>query len=102
MLSADEVVRLLEAAPGIKYRAALGVAYDAGLHVSEIAHLKVDDTDSKRMLIHNGEGKGRNDRNAMLSPQLLELLRSWWRAGKRRSVLLPHGWLFPRRSYTDP
>jgi len=102
VLSVDEVAKLLEEAPGIKYRAALGVAYGAGLRVSEVAHLKADDIDSKRMLIRIEEGKGRKDRNAMLSPQLLELLRLWWREGKRRSVLLPHGWLFPRRSYTDP
>jgi len=102
VLSVEEVGRLLEAAPGIKYRAALGVAYGAGLRVSEVAHLKVDDIDSKRMLIRVEEGKGRKDRNAMLSPQLLELLRLWWREGKRRSVMLPHGWLFPGRSYTDP
>jgi len=70
--------------------------------VSEVAHLKVDDLDSERMLLRIEEGKGRKDRNAMLSPQLLELLRLWWREGKRRSVLLPHGWLFPGRSYTDP
>ena len=98
MLSVDEVGRLLEAAPGIKYRAALGVAYGAGLRVSEVAHLKANDIDSKRMLIRIEEGKGRKDRNAMLSPQLLELLRLWWREGKRRTVLLPHGWLFPGRS----
>ena len=102
VLSVEEVGRLLEAAPGIKYRAALGVAYGAGLRVSEVAHLKVDDIDSERMLLRIEEGKGRKDRNAMLSPQLLELLRLWWREGKRRSVLLPHGWLFPGRSYTDP
>lgn len=102
VLSVDEVARLLEAAPGIKYKAALGVAYGAGLRVSEVAYLKVDDIDSKRMLIRIEEGKGRKDRNAMLSPQLLELLRLWWREGKRRSVMLPHGWLFPGRSYTDP
>ncbi|MET0194363.1 MAG: site-specific integrase [Hyphomicrobiaceae bacterium] len=102
VLSVEEVARLLEAAPGIKYRAALGVAYGAGLRVSEVAHLKVGDIDSKRMLIRIEEGKGRKDRNAMLSPQLLELLRLWWRAGKRSSVMLPHGWLFPGRSYTDP
>jgi site-specific recombinase XerD len=102
VLSVEEVGRLLEAAPGIKYRAALGAAYGAGLRVSEVAHLKIDDIDSKRMLIRIEEGKGRRDRNAMLSPQLLELLRLWWREGKRRSVLLPHGWLFPGRSYTDP
>jgi integrase/recombinase XerD len=102
VLSVDEAARLLEAAPGIKYKAALGVAYGAGLRVSEVAHLKVDDIDSKRMLIRVEQGKGRKDRNAMLSPQLLELLRLWWREGKRRGVMLPHGWLFPGRSCTDP
>ena len=102
VLSIDEAARLLEAAPGIKYKAALGVAYGAGLRVSEVAHLKVDDIDSKRMLIRVEQGKGRKDRNAMLSPQLLELLRVWWREGKRRGVMLPHGWLFPGRSCTDP
>ncbi len=102
VLSVEEAARLLEAAPGIKYKAALGVAYGAGLRVSEVAHLKVDDIDSKRMLIRVEEGKGRKDRNAMLSPQLLELLRMWWREGKRRGVMFPHGWLFPGRSYTDP
>ena len=102
VLSVEEAAQLLEAAPGIKYKAALGVAYGAGLRVSEVAHLKVDDIDSTRMLIRVEQGKGRKDRNAMLSPQLLELLRMWWREGKRRNVMLPHGWLFPGRSYTDP
>lgn len=102
VLSVEEVGRLLEAAPGIKYKAVLGTAYGAGLRVSEVAHLKVDDINSTRMLIRIEEGKGRKDRNAMLSPQLLELLRLWWREGKRRRVMLPHGWLFPGRSYTDP
>lgn len=102
VLSVEEAARLLEAAPGLKYKAALGVAYGAGLRVSEVAHLKVDDIDSTRMLIRIEHGKGRKDRNAMLSPQLLELLRLWWREGKRRGVMLPHGWLFPGRSCTDP
>lgn len=102
VLSVEEAARLLEAAPGIKYKAALGVAYGAGLRVSEVAHLKIDDIDSTRMLIRVEQGKGRKDRNAMLSPQLLELLRLWWREGKRRGVMLPHGWLFPGRSRTDP
>lgn len=101
VLSVEEAALLLEAAPGIKYKAALGVAYGAGLRVSEVAHLKVDDIDSMRMLIRVEQGKGRKDRNAMLSPQLLELLRLWWREGKRRGVMLPHGWLFPGRSRTD-
>lgn len=102
VLSVEEAARLLEAAPGIKYKAALGVAYGAGLRVSEVAHLKIDDIDSTRMLIRVEQGKGRKDRNAMLSPQLLELLRMWWREGKRRNVMLPHGWLFPGRSCADP
>ena len=102
VLSVEEAARLLEAAPGIKYKAALGVAYGAGLRVSEVAHLKVDDIDSERMLIRVEQGKGGRDRNALLSPQLLELLRMWWREGKRRGVMFPHGWLFPGRSYTDP
>ena len=100
VLSVEEAGRLLEAAPGLKYKAALGVAYGAGLRVSEVAHLKVDDVDSARMLLRVEQGKGRKDRNAMLSPQLLELLRLWWREGKRRGVMLPHGWLFPGRSRT--
>lgn len=105
VLSVEEVGRLLEAAPGPKYKAALGTAYGAGLRVSEVAALKVDDIDSTRLLIRVEQGKGRKDRkdrNAMLSPQLLELLRLWWREGKRRNVMLPHGWLFPGRSAVEP
>ena len=102
VLSIEEAARLLEAAPGIKYKAALGVAYGAGLRVSEVARLKVDDIDSSRKLIRVEQGKGGRDPNAMLSPQLQELLRMWWREGKWRGVMSPHGWLFPGRSYTDP
>jgi integrase/recombinase XerD len=47
-------------------------------------------------------GKGRKDRHAMLSPQLLQLLRDWWREGRRRSLLLPGGWLFPGRDPVEP
>src|SRR5215211_3934037 len=67
VLSLEEVAQLLEAAPGIKYKAVLGTAYGAGLRVSEVASLKVDDIDSTRMLIRVEQGKGRKDRNAMLS-----------------------------------
>jgi integrase/recombinase XerD len=102
VLSVDEVVRLLEAAPGPKYKAALATAYGAGLRVSEIVALKVNDIDSTRMLIRVEQGKGRKDRHAMLSPQLLQLLRAWWREGKRRGVMLPQGWLFPGRSPITP
>ena len=102
VLSAEEVGRLLEAAPGPKHKAALGTAYGAGLRVSEVVALEVGDIDSTRMLIRVEQGKGRKDRNAMLSPQLLALLRQWWREGKRRGVMLPEGWLFPGRNCLEP
>ena len=64
--------------------------------------LKVGDIDSERMMLRVEQGKGRKDRHAMLSPQLLEVLRAWWRAGRRLGVLLPRGWLFPGRSPVEP
>ncbi|WP_395398176.1 phage integrase N-terminal SAM-like domain-containing protein [Novosphingobium sp. BL-8A] len=70
VLSVEEAARLIEAAPGIKYKAAFSVAYGAGLRVCEVTHLKVGDIDSKRMIIRVEQGKGRKDRNAMLSPHL--------------------------------
>ena len=76
VLSPEEVGRLLDAAPGLKYKAALSVAYGAGLRVSEVVALKVSDIDSKRMVIRVEQGKGRRDRYAMLSPHLLALLRA--------------------------
>ena len=102
VLNVEEVGRLLEAAQGPKYRAALGVAYGAGLRVSEVVGLRTGDIDSTRMLIRVEQGKGRKDRNAMLSPQLLELLRQWWREGRRRGVMLPQGWLFPGKNSLEP
>ena len=68
VLSPEEVARLLEAAPGLKYKAALSVAYGAGLRATEVVSLKVSDIDSKRMMIRVEQGKGRKDRNVMLSP----------------------------------
>jgi len=80
VLSVEEVARLLNAAPGLKYRAALSVAYGAGLRATEVISLKVSDIDSKRMIIRVEQGKGRKDRYVMLSPHLLDLLRTWWMA----------------------
>jgi site-specific recombinase XerD len=98
VLSPDDVARLLEAAPGpgLKYKAALSVAYGAGLRGGEVVMLRVGDIDSKRMLIRVEMGKGRKDRHAMLSPQLLELLRAWWLQAR------PQGWLFPGRDPLQP
>ena len=89
VLSVEEVTLLLRAASAPKYKAAFATAYGAGLRVSEVVALKVGDIDSERMLLRVERGKGRKDRHAMLSPQLLELLRAWWREGRRRSLLLP-------------
>ena len=102
VLSAEEVALLLEAAPGPKYKAALATAYGAGLRVAEVVALKVGDVDSTRMMLRVEQGKGRRDRYAMLSPQLLALLRAWWREGRRRGVMLPQGWLFPGRDPVNP
>ena len=86
VLSVEEVTLLLQAAPAPKYKAAFATAYGAGLRVSEVVALKVGDIDSERMLLRVERGKGRKDRHAMLSPQLLELLRAWWREGRRRGA----------------
>jgi integrase/recombinase XerD len=88
VLSPEEVLRLLEAAPGPKHKAALSVAYGAGLRAMEVVALKVSDIDSKRMLIRVEQGKGHKDRHAKLSPKLLELLRDWWRIAR------PQVWMF--------
>ena len=96
VLSPEEVARFLEAAPGVKYKAAFSVAYGAGLRVSEVAALKVADIDSKRMMLRVEQGKGHRDRYAMLSPVLLELLRDWWRIAR------PKAWLFPGQDPLQP
>jgi integrase/recombinase XerD len=96
VLSADEVVRFLEAIPSLKSRAALTTVYGAGLRVSEVALLKIADIDSPRMVIRVEHGKGGKDRYVMLSPQLLTILRSYWRLTR------PKHWLFPGRDEERP
>ena len=91
ILSPDEVVRFLEAVPSLKSRAALTTAYAAGLRVSEAVSLKVGDIDSDRMLLQVRHGKGAKDRTVMLSAQLLDILRTYWRLTR------PTDWLFPGR-----
>ena len=91
ILSPDEVVRFLEAVPSLKSRVALTTAYAAGLRVSEAVSLKVGDIDSDRMLLQVRHGKGAKDRTVMLSVQLLDILRTYWRLTR------PSDWLFPGR-----
>jgi site-specific recombinase XerD len=96
VLGPEEVARLLDAAPSLKYKTALSVAYGAGLRASEVVALKVSDIDSQRMVIRVEQGKGRKDRYVMLSPHLLDLLRAWWKLTR------PQGWLFPGQNRLNP
>ena len=96
VLSTEEVVRFLEAVPSLKCRAALTTAYAAGLRASEVVSLKVADIDSSRMVIRVEQGKGGRDRYVMLSPQLLGILRAYWRLAR------PPHWLFPRHDGEHP
>ena len=95
VLTQEEVARLLDAASSAKYKAALSVAYGAGLRASEVVSLKVSDIDSARMVLRVEQGKGRKDRHAMLSPMLLDILREWWRIGRP-------AWLFPGQNPVNP
>jgi integrase/recombinase XerD len=96
VLSAEEIVRFLEAVPGLRNRAALTTAYGAGLRVGEVARLQAAAIDSNRMLIRIAHGKGGKDRYVMLSPQLLQILRAYWRLAR------PGLWLFPGRDAGEP
>jgi site-specific recombinase XerD len=102
LLSPQEVARLLDHAPGLKARAALSLAYGAGLRASEVVFLRISDIDRERQVIRVEQGKGRKDRNAKLSDDLLALLRAWWRAGREKGVMLPGGWLFPGQNPVNP
>ena len=89
VLSPEEVLQFLSCVRGTKHRAILTACYAAGLRISEAIRLKPTDIDSQRMVIRVNQGKGQKDRYVMLSPKLLEILRSWWRVNK------PGHWLFP-------
>jgi integrase/recombinase XerD len=91
ILSQEEVARLIDAARTPYHRTLLMTLYGTGVRRSELTHLKVRDIDSQRMVIHVQGGKGRKDRDVMLSPKLLEGLREHWRQLKRKPSL----WLFP-------
>ena len=96
VLSADEVARFLAAVPNRKQRTALMTVYAAGLRVSEVVRLMIADIDSGRMLIRVEQGKGGRDRYVMLSPQLLVVLRAYWREVR------PAHWLFPGQDESRP
>jgi len=89
VLSPDEVLRLIDAAPPGRDRVLLQVAYGCGLRLNELLHLRVSDIDSARMVIHVHQGKGAKDRLVPLSLRLLQELRAYWR------MYRPRPWLFP-------
>jgi len=95
-LSGEEVVRLLHATATLRDRAAMEIGYSAGLRLSEVLHLKPTDIDSQQMIIRVQQGKGRKDRNVMLSRVLLETLRRYWKECK------PRYWLFPGQPENRP
>jgi len=89
ILSREEIARFFESIASRKHRTILMTAYAAGLRISEVTRLKITDVDSQRMMLRVEQGKGQKDRYVMLSPQLLEILRAYWQAGR------PKQWLFP-------
>src|SRR4051794_22169835 len=111
VLSAEEIVLLLQAAPGPKYKAALATAgacpgEGRGRRAACLGGGRAEGR-RHRFRAHAvagraGQGPQGPPRHAMLSPQLLEVLREWWREGRRRGALLPGGWLFPGRNSVEP
>jgi site-specific recombinase XerD len=96
VLDGSEIKQLLAVTANLKHRALLMTTYSAGLRVSETAHLKVSDVDSKRMQLRVAQGKGKKDRYALLSSVTLNLLRDYWRQYR------PFSWLFPGGSPDRP
>jgi integrase/recombinase XerD len=96
VLSPEEVQQFLACVASVKHRAILTTCYAAGLRISEVVHLKPTAIDSRRMVIRVEQGKGQKDRYVMLSPVLLEILRSYWRA------VQPREWLFPGDRPSQP
>jgi integrase/recombinase XerD len=97
VLSRQEVAEFLKAVRNFKYRVILTTIYAAGLRVSELAHLKVNDIDSKRMVIRVEQGKGMKDRYVMLSKKHLNMLRQYWKTERPRGP-----WLFSGSKWEAP
>jgi site-specific recombinase XerD len=97
VLSREEVAQLIRAARTPRQRILLMTLYATGARCAELTHLKVNDIDSQRMVVHIRGGKGRKDRDVMLSPKLLTALRAQWRFYHRKSST----WLFPTNYRKD-
>jgi integrase/recombinase XerD len=89
VLSQEEVTRLIDAAPNLLYRTTLMLLYSTGLRRAEVPHVKVEDIDSARMILHVKQGKGMRDRDLPMSPKLLEALREYYRQYHPKTYLFP-------------
>src|SRR6202049_3531492 len=100
VMSPDETRRVLARATSLKARVALSLCYGCGLRAGEVVRLKVKHIDSAQKIIRVEQSKGRKDRNVMLSPETLALLRQWWKARRgfdAHTTPLQERWLFPGR-----
>src|ERR1700716_3241942 len=105
VMSPDETKRLLAVASSLKARILLGLGYGCGLRASEVVRLKVKHIDSAQKIIRIEQSKGRKDRNVMLSPEMIALLRQWWKARRgfdAHTTPLQERWLFPGRKPGTP
>jgi site-specific recombinase XerD len=105
VLCPEEVKRVLTMATSLKARAMLTLAYGCGLRASEVVQLRAGDIDSEQMIIRIVQSKSRKDRHVMLPPEVLKLLRQWWKArpaAHRAGGTPEHRWLFPGRSDHQP
>jgi integrase/recombinase XerD len=100
VMSPDETRRVLAVATSLKARAALSLCYGCGLRAGEVVRLKVKHIDRAQKIIRIEQSKGRKDRNVMLSPEMIDLLRQWWKARRgfdAHTTPLQERWLFPGR-----
>jgi site-specific recombinase XerD len=105
VMSPDETRRLLAVADNLKVRTMLSLGYGCGLRAGEVVKLKVKHIDSAQKIIRVEQSKGRKDRNVMLSPEMLDLLRQWWKARPPRDnagTPVEERWLFPGRMRGQP
>jgi integrase/recombinase XerD len=105
VLSPEEVRRVLIMATSLKARAMLTLAYGCGLRAGEVVRLRAGNIDSEQMIIRVVQSKGRKDRHVMLPPEILDLLRQWWKARPTKrdaGVVQEQRWLFPGRTDHQP
>ncbi len=97
ILSTEEVARLIDAAPNVRYRTILMTLYSTGMRRAELCYMRPEDLDKERMMLRIPHGKGDKPREVPLSQKLLDQLRTYYRSVKHRN-----GWMFPSRQVKRP